>query len=319
MYYTSIHPNWDKTNPAKSLIFILIIAVVGFYLIGPFIGVLVVMPFYPGTFEEMIAAITNPVANPDIKMTMFVFQGIATFLGFVAAPFLYGKYYLGLTKYEMLGKEIPSPGPGLLVLVLVIVFMGANSIFIEWNENVKLPESLGGFESWARDFENRARLITGFMTTFDSNSQFLIGLLVIALLPAIGEELVFRGFIQNHLLALTKNAHIAIWVAAFIFSFFHFQFYGFIPRLFLGALFGYLYLWSGNIIYPMIAHFINNGFTLLMIYFYNAGAIDFDIESTQSVPISNVLLSMVVSAVLLYLFYSYFRKKAANEQLENHL
>jgi len=205
------------------------------------------------------------------------------------------------------------------VIVLVIVFMGANSLFIEWNQNLNLPESLGWFESWARDFEDRIQEITIFLTTFDSTSEFLIAFFVIALLPAIGEELVFRGFIQNHIHILTKNLHIAIWVAAFIFSFFHFQFYGFFPRLFLGALFGYLYVWSGNIIIPVIAHFVNNGFTLLMIYFYHEGAIDFDIEATESVPISNVLLSMVVTSVLLYLFYSYFRKKDIDEQLENDL
>lgn len=319
MIKSPMSPNWEMVTPKLSLFLVLAIAIFGFFAIGPFLSLLVAIPFYQGSITDMMNAFTNPVSHPDIKNIMMLVQGLSMFLAFIVAPYLYSRHFLRLSTKDMFGNEAPTPKITLLVLMIVIVFMVANSIFIEWNQNVQLPEVFGGFERWAKGIENTAEEITLFLTRFNGISDFLIALFVIAIIPAVGEELVFRGLIQNHIQIITKNIHIAIWVSAFIFSFFHFQFYGFVPRLFLGAMFGYLYVWSGNIIYPMIAHFVNNGFTLLMIYFYHTGAIEFDIESTESVPLTNVLVSMVVCAVLLYLFESYFRKKISNEQLEDGL
>src|SRR5690554_5832087 len=106
------------------------------------------------------------------------------------------------------------------------------------------------------------------MTRFDNAGDFILALIVIGLIPAVGEELLFRGLVQNQIGAITKNIHVAIWLAAFLFSTFHFQFYGFVPRMFLGVLFGYLYYWSGNLFIAMLAHFINNGLTLILLYMY---------------------------------------------------
>jgi hypothetical protein len=131
-----------------------------------------------------------------------------------------------------------------------------------------------------------------------------LALTVIAIVPAIGEEFLFRGIVQNLLLNVSRNIHLSIWISAFLFSAIHFQFFGFVPRMLLGALFGYLYFWSGNLLYPIAAHFINNGFTLLMIYLFRSDVINFDIESTESVPITTVLIFGVITTALLY----YFRK-----------
>ncbi len=319
MIESPIHPSWERVRPKQSLILVLAIAIFGFFAIGPFLSILVAIPFYPGSLEQMMQALTSPTAHPDIKNIMMLIQGLSMFLAFIVAPYLYSKHFLGLSNKDMFGNEVPTPKITLLVIMIVIVFMVANSIFIDWNQNVQLPEIFSGFENWAKGVEDKAQEITLFLTRNTGISDFLISLVVIAIIPAIGEELVFRGLIQSHLQIIIKNAHLAIWISAFIFSFFHFQFYGFVPRLFLGAMFGYLYVWSGNIIYPVIAHFINNGFTLLMVYFYHSGAIQFDIESTESVPLTNVIVSMVVCATLLYLFESYFRKKKSDEQLEDGL
>jgi len=251
----------------------------------------------------------DPVNNESVKVPMFIAQAFSTIIGFMVMPYPYGIMVLNLRNHEIIGKSVPTPIMSLLVMIIVISFMGVNSIFIEWNANVELLEILSGFEQWARNFEDRAQEITQFLTQFDSNSQFILAFFVIAVLPAIGEEFVFRGLLQNHLNVITKNLHVAVWLAAILFSFFHMQFYGFVPRIILGALFGYLYAWSGNLAYPIIAHFVNNGFTLLMMYLYNKGAVDFDIESTESVPVSTVLISAGVTAVLLYIFKGYFRKE----------
>jgi membrane protease YdiL (CAAX protease family) len=312
-----IQPNWQRVSTRKSLYIVLALTIVTFFFLGPFIALVITMPFYPGSFMDMISAMSNPLAHPEVKIPMMMVQGITTLLAFIVVPYFYAKKYMDLTPKDLFGKEVPSPLITILVFAIVIVFMIANSIFIEWNQNVQLPEMLSGLEDWARGIEDQAAMITEYLTSFTSLSDFLIALVVIAVLPAIGEELVFRGLVQNHIHILTKNVHKAVWISAIIFSFFHFQFFGFVPRMLLGALFGYLYVWSGNIAYPILAHFINNGFTLLMVYFYHSGAIEFDIESTETVPLTNALLAMVVTAVLLYLFSAHFRKQDLNEGLED--
>jgi membrane protease YdiL (CAAX protease family) len=130
----------------------------------------------------------------------------------------------------------------------------------------------------------------------------LVGMFVIAVLPAVGEELVFRGIVQRRLYTLVRNPHVAIWTAALAFSAIHVQFFGFFPRLLLGALFGYLYYWSGNLWYPIFAHFVNNGFTLLMLYLHQQGSVEMDIESIETVSWSVALISLVSSGALLYFF-----------------
>ena len=190
--------------------------------------------------------------------------------------------------------------------------MGVNAPFIEWNQNLVLPESLAGIEKVLRELEDTLAKTSEFITEFSSLGQLLIGIIVIAIIPGIGEELVFRGLVQNHMFRISKNIHVAIWVSALLFSLFHMQFYGLIPRMLLGALFGYLYYFSGNIIYPMVAHFFNNGFTLLMLYFYNQGMVEYNIDETDVLPWPQVAISAVLTFGLIYIF----QKKAKNAAVE---
>jgi membrane protease YdiL (CAAX protease family) len=142
---------------------------------------------------------------------------------------------------------------------------------------------------------------------------------VIAVLPGIGEELLFRGFLQNLLKRIFKNDHVAIWVAAVLFSAIHFQFYGFIPRMLLGALFGYIYVWSGNLLYPIIAHFVNNCVSLVALYVYQKGLTDIDVESTEALPTMYVIIFSALFVVTLIYFKNYLAKTNANEGLERRI
>lgn len=203
----------------------------------------------------------------------------------------------------------------MLILVvtalIVISFMAINTIFIEWNAAFSFPDFLKEFGDWARAQETKAEVLTKFFTTFNSTGDFLFGVVVIALLPAIGEELVFRGMLQPEIYRASGNHHAAIWVSAIIFSAFHMQFFGFVPRMLLGALFGYLYVWSGNLLFPMIAHFVNNGFSVLMMYLYQRGTITVDMDSPEAAPWPLVASFTLIFAALLF----YFKKYHASQNL----
>ena len=197
--------------------------------------------------------------------------------------------------------------------ILVIGFMPFDAIFIELNQKLNLPDSMKSIQQWMKASEDSAAEMTKFLTDFKNPSQLIVALVVVALLAGISEELIFRGVLQNIALRAFGNPHLAIWFAAFWFSFIHFQFYGFLPRMFLGALFGYLYFWTKNLWVPMFAHFINNGFTLLMVYLYKNKTVKVDIESTESVPLTAALGSLLLTVLILRFFY---QKYAQPKNLE---
>jgi membrane protease YdiL (CAAX protease family) len=186
--------------------------------------------------------------------------------------------------------------------------MPLNAFFIEWNNQMDLPGWLDGMEKWMKDKENALKELTQYLTSFDTIPQLIAGLVVIALIPAIGEELLFRGLLQPRVFQITKNMHAAIWITGFIFSAIHMQFYGLIPRMLLGVLFGYVYVWSGNLWYPIIGHFVNNGFTLVMIYLYNSKMVDIDIEGTSAIPMGTSILSLAFCATLILALKQYYFK-----------
>jgi uncharacterized protein len=190
-----------------------------------------------------------------------------------------------------------------LVAILVIGFMPFDAIFIELNQKLSLPESMKSIQDWMKKSEDATGELTKFITDFKSPLQLLVAIVVVAILAGISEELMFRGVLQNITLRAFGNPHVAIWFVAFWFSFIHFQFFGFIPRMLLGALFGYLYFWTKNLWVPIFAHFVNNGFTLLMVYLYKNKAVKLDIESTESVPLTTAMGSLVLTVVLLRFFY----------------
>ena len=173
----------------------------------------------------------------------------------------------------------------------------------------QFPEILQEFGNWARSQEDKMTEMTKLLTHFSTPGEYAFGMVVIALLPGIGEELVFRGLIQNELWRGSRNIHVGIWFSAFIFSAIHMQFFGFVPRMLLGAMFGYLYYWSGNLLVPMIAHFFHNGFTLTMIYVFNIGLIDVNIDSEESAPLSLVGLCVVFTFALMYFFKKHYHSE----------
>lgn len=154
-------------------------------------------------------------------------------------------------------EEIPSFSVSLATITLMFASIPVINIMAWYNEQLSLPESLAGLESIMRELEDSAADITALFLERNTTKGFLSNLLFLAIVPAISEELFFRGTIQRTL-EEHYNKHYAIWITAFIFSAIHLQFFGFVPRLLLGALLGYLYSWSKCIYLPILAHFTNN-------------------------------------------------------------
>lgn len=299
-----------RTQPHPVVvIFVTLLAVwISFQLIGPMLGFLFAVPFYDGTFLELTEAVANPIGDPGMKVPIYIMQGMGTLVGLIVVPLVLLRVF-SMTPVKLFATDFGWQ-PSFIILLVVIVFMGFNSFIVEWNQGIQLPESLAGIEKMLRGLEDQLGELTKYLTVFDSTVQLVLAVVVIAILPAVGEELVFRGIIQREFFRGTGNIHLSIWISAAIFSAIHLQFYGFVPRLLLGALFGYVYYWSGNLWMPILAHFVNNGFTVIAMYLHQQGTIDVDVETTESAPLPAVIGSLVFTIILLYLFKTYYNKKA---------
>jgi membrane protease YdiL (CAAX protease family) len=151
--------------------------------------------------------------------------------------------------------------------------------------------------------EQANSLLTESLFNIQSVDQLLILIFVSALIASIGEEVFFRGIIQNKLIQSSKSMHIGIWLTAALFSAIHLQFFGFFPRLVLGALFGYLYAVSGNLWVAILSHFINNALFILTIFFEHQVAryhVGISLGISSWVPGSS---SLILSILLLIYFY----------------
>ena len=174
-----------------------------------------------------------------------------------------------------------------------------------WNQGIHLPQFLSAIEDWMRASEAESAILMEYFLKMDSYGDLLINLVVIALIPAVGEEFMFRGGIQRSLTKWKNNPHFGIWISAFLFSALHMQFLGFVPRFLIGGFFGYLFLWSGSIWLPVIAHFINNGLAVILIFTSGTSVASSELESlgTTSEDGTLVLMCCFALAMLLYLFH----------------
>ena len=226
-----------------------------------------------------------------------------------------GMFILGPALFVYLTKKDPS---GFFQLNLVdprIIFLGILAFFTaypfiavvsSWNEGMQLPEALQGVERWMRESEELLKDTTLRMLGSSSIPQLISNLIVIALIPAIGEELTFRGVIQQGLAKYLKNEHVAVWLAATIFSAIHVQFFGFFPRLLLGVLLGYIFLYGRSLIVSIFCHFMNNA--IIIVYAHvsdpeTALASETSLNMTHGTIAASVLLLVVTFFILMRIKY----------------
>lgn len=240
-----------------------------------------------GNFEEISSL---RIAQALQSFGIFIFTPLVLAFLWSDAPL----QYLSL-------KTAPSAKLMFFTILLMISAIPVINLLGEWNSHLKLPESLSDLENLMRNMETKATEMTERMLQADSFTGLLLNLGLIAVLPAIGEELLFRGIIQN-VLSRRLGAHAAVWISALIFSAIHFQFFGFLPRLLLGALLGYLLVWSGSLWLPILAHFVNNGLAVLYFYLKDKTQMPVDLDNvgkSETIIFSLISIAAVFLLILL--------------------
>ena len=209
-----------------------------------------------------------------------------------------------------------------IVVVLMIVAQPGINMLATWNEGIRLPAFMSEIEQYFQDMEASARELTEMLAAAPTIGALLLNLVVLAAVPAIGEELSFRGVLLGLIdgdttrgarISPSRRTHIAVWVVGIIFSLIHFQFYGFIPRMLLGVVLGYLLVWTGSLWVPMVAHFTNNALVVLLYFAEEHFAISS--ESLESFGTGATAwagwLSILLSLLLLWLVRNAVQKRSS--------
>lgn len=265
-------------------------------------GILLAMPLFDLSLPETMALLGN-YANPEAISLLKYLQIIQEVGIFIVPPLLAACFFASKPlQYLKLTDFSPWQSWGLTILIMA-TSVPAISQLIELNEAMKLPGWLAGVEEWMQHTEDQAQQLTEIFLNINTLGGFLFNLLMIAVLPAIGEELLFRGLFQRLFHDWLGNIHVAIILAAFLFGAMHLQFYGILPRTILGLLFGYLFYWSGSLWIPIFAHFLNNAVAVSISYFERQGSISTSLQDFGNTDNLFLILSSVLLTLLfLYLF-----------------
>ena len=253
----------------------------------------------------VIALITQgkPLSNINTLKWIQLLQTISLFL----LPSLILAYLCAKVPWNWLQLDNKVNWKVLLWAIgIMLVALPAINLMSHWNQQMVLPTWLSGVEEWMKAKEAEAEWLTKQFMSVTTISGLLVNLLLMAVLPALSEEITFRGVLQRLLnfQLSTFNSHLAIWLTAIIFSAIHMQFYGFVPRMLMGALFGYMLVWTGSLWVPMLMHFVNNGMAVLL--YFMANRAHWDMDKVDAIGTGNTLwlgiVSLVLTVVGIYMF-----------------
>jgi len=191
------------------------------------------------------------------------------------------------------------------VIAIFIISMPVLEWTIAINQKMLLPDFLQALQNWMQEKEEAAAELTKTLLQINGISDFLINIFMIAVMPAVAEEFMFRGAIQRSFSKIFRNQHVAIWITAFIFSAIHVQFFGFLPRFLMGAAFGYLYFWSGSLWYAILAHFLNNAYAVCAAWYMQKN----NIPLSEADQLHFTWYGYAISFILTILAFQFFKKQ----------
>ncbi len=295
MRFKALYKNKSSINKLSLLFLIVIISI----FIITLIGILITNVM----FSDFDSASRN-LSNYSYVNYLKAIQ-LLSGLGLFIIPILLYSY---VTSYNLNFRNQINRQNLLLVLAIMFLIPPFISLLLEWNMQIPVPDFLIFLNN---DSEPIVRAFLRMNSFFD----LAYNLFIIAIIPAIGEELFFRGYLQKQLSNLF-NIHLSILLTAFLFSAVHLHFHGLLPRFVLGILLGYLLYWSKNLWIPIIAHFVNNA--LAVILSYKAIKIEsgpYALFSEEKVSHMSATFSFIAVALLLSLFYKNTKKKTEKNLL----
>ena len=273
-----------RVSPGIRIVYLFLLLLAGLFVAGLFLVLLAVVPGMENGGRAALYIGTTLQAVIAFMLPAYLVTRIST-----PVPLEYLKL-----------KGEPGIRQKLAFGVFVFIVSYASVSFLnQWNKSIVLPDSLHQVEEWMRTLEDAAMETTHLLLSGGSVLHLILNLLIVAGLAALSEEIYFRGALQLFLQEKYRSGHVAVWVSALIFSVIHFQFYGFFPRLVLGALLGYLFLYTRNLWVPILVHFINNATVIVLSYFWSDTEWMHDLEEAELTTTFAVMAAASVALTLL--------------------
>ncbi len=276
-----------------SLIIILLIALAGLLL--ALLSAWLLFGIAPG--EVSIGGQVYSLKEINYFKYIQVLQHLSIFL----IPSLIISFFMKRDMGSYLGI---NRNPGALAAVLSMIFIFfliPLTSYLGWlNAGLDLPGWLEGLEQWMLVKEEQAGRLTSLLINSTTIGGLMVNMLIIAVIPAVGEEFLYRGVLQKIFTVWFRSGHLAVFLTAFIFSATHLQFYGFLPRFVLGLAFGYVYLWSGSIWLPVLAHFVNNAVPVFLAYLLGWENINSAIDEFSAQDGLIVIVPTIIAVLILF-------------------
>ena len=238
-----------------------------------------------------LLSFSNPSDISVLKISQLLLS-----IGVIVLPPIFLAYLISTNPFNFLYlyKRNTNWREIVFVVLFMIIIIPFINLLGDLNHRLVLPKVFSGLEMWMKTSEDQAAELTQKFLNVRTIPGLFFNIILIALIPAIGEELYFRGAIQR-VIQPWKGIQVSIWITAIIFSTIHFQFYGFVPRMLMGAFFGYLLFWSKNLWFPVIAHFTNNAIAVIFYYLKFNG---FKLPDIDSIGTGNTIWIGLVSGAI---------------------
>ncbi len=293
-----------NTHPFSKLMLLVLIMFISFVVVIG-IGMFAAIPFLG---VEVLELFRGGDMDADNLQFLRYFQVLSHIGLFILPSILFVLIVSNKPVRYLEAHHRPWLWPVLLSVLIMFTALPMVNYLMQLNHQISFPDSLKSLEEWMRATEDAAERLTERFIQVHTWQEFMFNLLMIAVIPAIGEEFIFRGIIQKLFSQWTRNVHVAVFITAILFSAMHMQFFSFLPRVGLGIVLGYLFVFSGNIWIPVLAHFVNNAAALVFYHYYNQGVFSVELDDIGTGPMASVLV--LSSLFVLTALFVAFRKSA---------
>ncbi len=309
----------NNTNPIQrielgSQLFIMIgVFLLSAQAIFPFIGVYVAMWIFDLSRPDIMAILQNPNAYPNGVITLHTIQAIGQLGGFVLTAYLFLSFYKkNFCSFLKLNKK-PNIKLAAIMLLIIAALLPIAAFIGYFNQQIPIPNIAGLRESLTQ-LDEKSKHIIEEMLKMKNPGQLAYTLFFLAVVPAVSEEIFFRGLFQQYLTKFSNKPLIAILATSLLFAVMHFKYSQILPIFLMSLALGYVFYLTKNLLYPILLHFLNNGIMVVITYIEQSNTENSILNDQQMPPIAYVL----GACVLLIIGYTLLKKNTQKTPPSSH-